>query len=80
MKIKLLLTATAVSAAMLTSAANADELTIMSWGGAYTISQTEAYYKPWMAATGHKINSVDSDCKHDDHDNLRGKRLGALED
>lgn len=61
MKLKLLLTATAVSAAMLTSAANADELTIMSWGGAYTVSQTEAYYKPWMAATGHKINSVDSD-------------------
>ncbi len=62
MKVKLLLTSTAVSAAMFASAAaNAGELTIMSWGGAYTISQTEAYYKPWMAATGHKINSVDSD-------------------
>jgi len=61
MKFKLLLTSTAVSAAMLASAASADELTIMSWGGAYTVSQVEAYHKPWMAATGHKINSVDSD-------------------
>lgn len=61
MKFKLLLTSTAVSAAMFASAANAGELTIMSWGGAYTVSQTEAYYKPWQAATGHKINSVDSD-------------------
>jgi len=61
MKFKLLLTSTAVTAAMFVSAANAGELTIMSWGGAYTVSQTEAYYKPWQAATGHKINSVDSD-------------------
>jgi len=61
MKFKLLLTSTAVSAAMLASAASAGELTIMSWGGAYTVSQVEAYHKPWMAATGHKINSVDSD-------------------
>ena len=62
MKLKLLLTSAAVSATMLASAtASAGELTIMSWGGAYTVSQTEAYYKPWMAATGHKINSVDSD-------------------
>ncbi len=59
MKFKLLLTSTAVSAAMFATAANAGELTIVSWGGAYTVSQTEAYYKPWMAATGHKINSVD---------------------
>lgn len=61
MKFKLLLTSTAVTAAMFASAASAGELTIMSWGGAYTVSQTEAYYKPWQAATGHKINSVDSD-------------------
>lgn len=61
MKLKLLLTASAVSAAIMASAANAGEITVMSWGGAYTKSQTEAYYKPWMAETGHKINSVDSD-------------------
>ncbi len=61
MKLKLLLTASAVSAAVMAGAANAGEITVMSWGGAYTKSQTEAYYKPWMAETGHKINSVDSD-------------------
>ena len=61
MKLKLLLTSAAVSTAMMASAANAAEITVMSWGGAYTKSQTEAYYKPFMAETGHKINSVDSD-------------------
>ena len=32
-------------------------LTIVSWGGAYTKSQAEAYYKPYMAKTGVKILS-----------------------
>ena len=41
--------------------ASAGEITVVSWGGAYTKSQLEAYYKPWMAKTGHKIKSVDSD-------------------
>ncbi|MCY4611420.1 MAG: ABC transporter substrate-binding protein [Gammaproteobacteria bacterium] len=41
------------------TAASAGELTIVSWGGAYTKSQTEAYYKPWMANTGHRILSED---------------------
>ena len=41
------------------TAASAGELTIVSWGGAYTKSQTEAYYKPWMASTGHRILSED---------------------
>ena len=62
MKFKTLLTASAVSAAMLASAsANAGEITVMSWGGAYTKSQVEAYHKPWMAETGNKVISVDSD-------------------
>ncbi len=39
----------------------ADEITVMSWGGAYTKSQVEAYHKPWMAETGNVVNSVDSD-------------------
>ena len=39
----------------------AGEITVMSWGGAYTKSQVEAYQKPWMAETGHTINSVDAD-------------------
>ena len=41
--------------------ASAQEITVVSWGGAYTKSQVEAYHKPFTAKTGIKINSVDSD-------------------
>lgn len=41
-------------------AAQAD-VTVMSWGGAYTTSQVEAYHKPYTAATGKAVVSVDSD-------------------
>ena len=37
----------------------AKDITVISWGGAYTKSQTEAYYKPWIAETGNNINSAD---------------------
>lgn len=37
----------------------ADSLTVVSWGGAYTNSQIEAYHKPYEAKTGIKINSED---------------------
>ena len=43
---------TIVSATVLTfaaSAAMADDMTIVSWGGAYSKSQLEAYHKPYMA-------------------------------
>lgn len=50
--VALLATSTAISA---------KDLTVMSWGGAYTVSQTEAYQKPFMAATGTVITSVDAD-------------------
>ncbi len=43
----------------MTSAAMADALTIVSWGGAYTHSQVEAYHKPYTKMTGTKINSED---------------------
>ena len=33
-------------------------LVVVSWGGAYTKSQVEAYHKPFEAKTGMKINSV----------------------
>ena len=33
------------------------ELTVVSWGGAYTKSQVEAYHKPWAAKTGNAIGS-----------------------
>lgn len=41
--------------------AKAAEVTVMSWGGAYTTSQVEAYHKPFAAKTGIKVNSVDAD-------------------
>lgn len=41
-------------------AAQAAEVTVMSWGGAYTTSQVEAYHKPFTAETGITVNSVDA--------------------
>lgn len=38
---------------------NGRSLVVVSWGGAYTKSQIEAYHKPFEASTGTKINSVD---------------------
>jgi len=52
-------TGIAASALCLAAAAQAADLTVVSWGGAYTKSQIEAYHKPWMAKTGTKINSDD---------------------
>src|SRR5262245_29188848 len=40
-------------------APNGKSLVVVSWGGAYTKSQIEAYHKPFEAKTGIKINSVD---------------------
>ncbi|GHD51156.1 spermidine/putrescine ABC transporter substrate-binding protein [Thalassobaculum fulvum] len=51
--------AVGVAALGFAGAASADTLTVVSWGGAYTKSQIEAYHKPWMAKTGDTINSED---------------------
>ena len=61
MKLTKLLASTTVAAsiALAASSAMANELTIVSWGGAYTKSQVEAYHKPFIAKTGVKINSED---------------------
>ena len=55
---KLLILTTALTA--VSFAARAD-VTVASWGGAYTKSQIEAYHKPFTAATGIAVISVDSD-------------------
>ena len=34
-------------------------LNIVSWGGAYSMSQHEAYDKPWMEKTGDEIVNID---------------------
>ena len=41
------------------SAYAGDALTVVSWGGAYTKSQIEAYHKPYTAKYGTKIQSED---------------------
>ena len=63
MKIVKLLGATAVAAACAGSYAWAQTktLTVVSWGGAYTKSQVEAYHKPFIAKTGVQIKSEDYD-------------------
>lgn len=38
----------------------ADEMTIVSWGGAYSASQNNAYHKPYIEATGIRIINDDS--------------------
>ncbi|WP_322867572.1 ABC transporter substrate-binding protein [Aquicoccus sp. G2-2] len=58
MKLTKTLLATTVLA-FAASVAMAEDLTVVSWGGAYTKSQVEAYHKPWMAETGNTIISED---------------------
>jgi putative spermidine/putrescine transport system substrate-binding protein len=45
----------------LATAASAQSLTVMSWGGAYGESQVEAYNKPFAAMKGITVNMVDAD-------------------
>lgn len=62
MKLTKLLASTVLGAAVAFSSASAfaeGELTVVSWGGAYTKSQVEAYHKPYIEKTGVKINSED---------------------
>ena len=58
MKLKTLILCTA-AASLAAGSAVADSITVVSWGGAYTKSQVEAYHKPWMAKSGHQIVSED---------------------
>jgi putative spermidine/putrescine transport system substrate-binding protein len=55
---KLLILSTALT--VVGFAARAD-ITVMSWGGAYGEAQTEAFVKPFIAATGKATIMVDSD-------------------
>lgn len=56
---KLMFLSTALSAVAMM--ANADTVTVVSWGGAYGKSQVEAYDKPFTAKTGIDVNMVDAD-------------------
>ena len=53
--------ASAAAAMMIASVAQAQEMTIVSWGGAYSKSQQRAYHEPYMAANpGVKIINDES--------------------
>ncbi len=56
---KLLVLTTALSG--LAFAASAEEIAVMSWGGAYATSQIEAYHKPFTAKTGITVVDVVAD-------------------
>lgn len=40
-------------------AASAEQITVVSWGGAYTAAQDRAFYQPFIERTGIRIQSVD---------------------
>ncbi len=63
MKSVKLLGATAIAALLAGGYAWAQSktLTVVSWGGAYTKSQVEAYHKPFIAKTGIQVKSEDYD-------------------
>ena len=51
---------TGIAIAGMASSAQAVDLNVVSWGGAYTASQMNAYHKPYMKANpGVQINSID---------------------
>ncbi|MEL7462540.1 MAG: ABC transporter substrate-binding protein [Pseudomonadota bacterium] len=59
MKLKLALGAAAVAAFAAGAVKAEGSITAVSWGGAYTKSQVEAYHKPWTAKTGNTVVSED---------------------
>ena len=52
-------TLAAAGVLVVATAARADSLTVVSWGGAYTKSQIEAYHKPYAKKAGITVNSED---------------------
>ena len=59
MKLKNVLFSATALVAVGAVAATAGSITVVSWGGAYTKSQVEAYHKPWIEMTGNQIVSED---------------------
>ncbi|MGA1173881.1 MAG: ABC transporter substrate-binding protein, partial [Ilumatobacteraceae bacterium] len=55
---KTLLATTALTVAA--GAATAQDMTVVSWGGAYSKSQLKAYHEPYSAKTGINIINDDS--------------------
>jgi len=59
-KLTALVATTALCAPMAFAADMADEMTIVSWGGAYSNSQIKAYHEPYAEKTGVKIINDES--------------------
>ena len=59
---KLTTTLLATAAMSLAGIASAQEMTIVSWGGAYTKSQLKAYHEPYSANTGVTIINTPMTC------------------
>ena len=59
MKLSHVMLGAASALAISTAVYAEDKITVVSWGGAYTTSQVEAYHKPWIAKTGNQIISED---------------------
>ena len=57
-RMKYLLSTTMLAAALFSTAALADELTVVSWGGAYSASQKSAYIDPYNKM-GNKITETE---------------------
>ena len=55
MRFSTMLLSSALALAVTETAFAGDPLTVTSWGGAYTKSQEQAFFKPFMAKTGTKI-------------------------
>ncbi|WP_171179191.1 extracellular solute-binding protein [Ruegeria sp. HKCCD8929] len=60
MNLTALVATTALVAPMAMAADMADEMTIVSWGGAYSKSQLKAYHEPYSEKTGVKIINDES--------------------
>ena len=58
---KTLFATTALALVLASPALAEGEVNVMSWGGAYTKSQVEAYHKPFAEEKGIKVNSIDAD-------------------
>jgi putative spermidine/putrescine transport system substrate-binding protein len=65
MKLKNILIGATALVAVSAAAASAGSITVVSWGGAYTKSQVEAYHKPWIEMTGNQIVSEDGNVSWD---------------
>lgn len=48
-----------LSALAMAVSAQAETLNIVSWGGAYSMSQQKAYHEPWMEKSGDEIVNID---------------------